>query len=269
MIDLVQATNNRGSTLDLSLIDSSNGFVMGEIEGLGPVKANIVSSSFAGGDGEQYQSSRRDSRNIVLHIGLEPDWSTETVSSLRKRLYQFFMTKSQVSLRFHEDDGLMVDIEGRVETCEPDIFTEEPAMVVSILCGEPDFVEPGSVTYNGATTDTETESIIDYDGTIETGIRLLLTPDRAVPDFTVYHRPPDGTLRQLVFEYPLVANDPLVISTISGDKGAWVGGISALYGITPQSTWIELQPGENYIRIYAEGLPIPFQIVYTNRYGGL
>lgn len=269
MINLIQATNNRGSTLDLPLDDASNGFVMGEVEGLGPVKANIVSSSFAGGDGEQYQSSRRDSRNIVLHIGLEPDWVTDTVSSLRRRLYSFFMTKSWVSLRLHDDDGLMVDVEGRVETCEPDIFTEDPAMVVSIICFDPDFIEPGNETFNGSTTATGTETLIDYDGTIETGIRFSMTVDRPLTEFTIYHRPPDGTLRQLVFEYALAVGDPLVISTVPGGKGAWIEQNSVLYGITPQSNWLELQPGENYIRVYAEGLPIPFQIVYTNRYGGL
>src|SRR5690242_8791578 len=128
MIVQVEATNSRGSVLELPIDDVLNGLVMQEIEGLDPVKATIVTSSFAQQDGVQYQSSRRDQRDIKLSIGLEPDYTVSTVRGLRSQLYRHFMPKSEVQLRFIDDDGLAVLISGRVETCEAPPFVEEPQM---------------------------------------------------------------------------------------------------------------------------------------------
>ena len=75
------------------------------------------------------------------------------------------------------------------------------------------------------------------------------------------------------FAGSLIADDVLVINTITGSKGATLTraavNSSVLYGVSAQSTWLELEPGENYIRVYATGAAIPFTIEYTNRHGGL
>jgi len=77
----------------------------------------------------------------------------------------------------------------------------------------------------------------------------------------------------LEFKEPVLLGDMLVISTISGDKGATLtraGSIkSVLYGITPVSNWINLFPGTNHIRVHADGAAIPFSIDYTTKLGGL
>jgi hypothetical protein len=71
----------------------------------------------------------------------------------------------------------------------------------------------------------------------------------------------------------LVAGDVLSINTVTGSKGATLtrAGVesSVLYGISPQSSWLELMPGVNTIRVYATGAAIPLSIEYINRYGGL
>lgn len=269
MINLVEVTNNQGSVLGLSLDQVESGLVLGEVEGLEPVKATIVSSSFAQQDGVQYQSSRRDQRDIKLNIDLEPDYAVDTVRSLRKQLYRFLMPKSAVKLRFHDDDGLVVDIEGRVESFDAPLFTDEPNASINIICFNPDFVETTSEEVPGNTVSTGTEFTIDYEGTVETGIIFTLNVNRAMPAFSIYHRWPDGTLRQLDWTYPLVNGNELIISTIPGEKSAKIAGTSVLYGITPQSNWIELQPGVNTFRVYSEGAAVPFTIEYTNKYGGL
>lgn len=274
MLTTIEARSRQGDLLSLPLDDDSSGFRVAKVEGLDPVKATLVSSAFANDDGEMYQSSRRETRNIKFNIELDPDPETDTVRSLRKKLYRFFMPESEVRLTFVLEEGLDVDIVGRVESCETDHFSQEPAVDISIICFEPDFYDPTPVVVTGTTTAGDTPMTITYDGTTETGIQLVLNVDRALPEFTVYHIPPNDSVRTLEFDnFPLQAGDVLTISTVSGSKGATLvrAGVtsSVLYGISPQSNWIELMPGDNGIRVYAEGAAVPLSIEYINKYGGL
>lgn len=273
MMTMVQAINAQGELLSLPLDDISNGFSVEDIDGLDPVKATIVSSSFATLDGTQYQSSKREPRDLKLTIGLEPDWASTTVRDLRHRLYSFFMPKSEVHLRFHDSSGLIVDISGRVETCAAPMFVQEPKMEVNVVCFKPDFIDLTPVIFSGNTVSTTTMSEIDYLGTVESGIIFRLYPNRALTEFTIYHQPPDGNLRTLDFATALASGQVLTITTIPGSKGAILNtsgvNTSVLYGISPQSNWIEFQPGVNKIRAYATGAAIPIQIEYTHKYGGL
>lgn len=273
MLNLIEVRNAQGSLLGLPLDDISNGLVVEEVEGLDPVKATLVSSSFAQLDGEQYQSSKRERRDITLKIGLEPDYETTTVRDLRKRIYEYFMPKTQVTLRFYMSDGLTVEIQGRVESCETALFSAEPTMDISVACFDSDFYEIEPVVYPGNTTSTEFGQVLPYNGTVETGIEFVLNVNRDISEFTIYHNPPDGSLRSLEFSSPLTIDDVLTITTTPGNKSAMVTKSgqdgSVLYGISPQSNWIELLKGDNNIRVYAEGLPIPYTITYTNKYGGL
>lgn len=276
MLTRVEARTRQGTLLSLPLEDVLNGYIVEEIEGLGPVKATLVSSSVANEDGEQELSSRREARDIKLKLGLEPDYQTTTVRSLRQRLYSFFMTKRQVFLRFIDDDGLEVDIVGRVETCEPSIFSNEPAMDISVHCYNPDFVVPLPTTLSGMTVETSSEADtteIEYDGTVDTGIVVTLEVNRTESALTIYNLGPDDVLRQLDFSAPLVAGDKVRISTVAGAKGAILtrAGVesSVLYGVSPQSNWIKLMEGTNRFRVYATGAPIPYTLEYLTRYGGL
>lgn len=273
MITKVEVRTPAGTLLTLQLDDTSDGFVVEDISGLDPVKATIVSSGFANLDGAQYQSSRRETRNIVMTIGLEPDYSTNTVRDLRTHLYQFFMPKALVSLRIYMADGLTVDISGRVESFEAQLFTREPQIAISLICFDPDFVELDPVVIDDETVADSSEFLVAYDGTSETGIMFVLNVDRTLTEFTIYHRPPDDIVRSLDFAAALVADDVVTIDTVVGEKSAVLTRASTdssvLYGVSPQSNWISLQPGDNYLRVYAVGDPIPFSIQYTTRHGGL
>lgn len=274
MLSRVEVRTRQGVLLKLPLEDAENGLAVLDIQGLNPVQATLVSSGFAGMDGQQYHSARREARNIKLAIGLEADYVDTSVQDLRRRLYGFFMPKSEVNLRFVMDTGLYVDISGRVETFETPLFSKEPAVDISLMCFSPDFVDPNPVTISGVSTALEDETLVTYpDDGVDTGIMFTLRPNRSLTEFTIYHRPPDEIIRTMDFSIPLLDQDVLKISTVTGDKWATLTRAnvvsSALYGVSPRANWIELQPGDNYIRVYAEGAPVPFEIEYTARYGGL
>lgn len=273
MITKFDVMNTRGTQITFELENVSSGFVVYPIDGMGPVKATIVTSSFAGLDGTQYQSSHREMRNITFKFGLEPYDPLTSVEHLRATLYKYFMPKSAIGMKFYTSEGLEVYISGIVESCDPDIFTAEPTMVVSVLCFDPDFFDPIPIGINGMTTAEETEMLVTYDGTVESGIKFRLLLDRTVSEFSIYHRTPDGSLSILEFDASMVSGDVLTINTVPGNKYATIrragSDTSVVYGVASFSRWIELQPGDNQIRVYATGAPVAFDIEYTNKYGGL
>jgi len=276
MLTVVEAENDQGALLTMALSDVSDGIILKEVDGLGPVKATLVSSSFAGIDGEQYHSARREPRDIKLKFGMEPMYGGTSVREIRKRLYKHFMTKRNVNLRFYMEDGLVVNISGKVESNDPPMFTREPEMEVVVRCFKPDFVDPTPVTVSSTSTSATgvLTELVEYDGTAETGIVLTVNVDRTLSEFTFYHQGPDGVLSSMDFAASLLAGDVLTISTVSGNKYATLirGGTSIpiVYGISPYSKWTELLEGDNYIRLYTDGVSgVPYSIEYTNRYGGL
>lgn len=273
MLTKVEARSDNGTLLNLPMMDVSEGFIIQDIDGLDPVKATLVSSSFANLDGEQYQSARREKRNLVFTLGLEPDFATQTVRGLRSRLYGFFMPKSNVNLRFISDDFPTVDISGRVESFESDLFSKDPAVKLSLLAFNPDFYEPTSVLFNGNSVANATETLLSYTGTVESGIKFRLMVDRVITGFTIYNTPADDSLRSLEFLSPLQAGDVVEINTSSGAKGATLTragvGTSILYGVSPYSNWIELFPGTNRLRVVVSGAPMAYTLEYTTKHGGL
>ncbi len=273
-ITKVEVRTPLGALLTLTLEDPTNGYLVEDILGIDPGKSTFSSSVFANFDGAKYDSSRRELRNILLKLKLEPNFVTQmTVRQLRTNLYAFFMPKTEVSLRFFMADGLTVDISGRVESCEAPPFTQEPRATISILCFDPDFLALTPVVVSGNTVSTLTEFHIDYPGDISTGFTFVLNVDRTLGEFTIYHRPADNVLRTFDFESSLIAGDILTVSSIDGNKGVTLnrsGTLSSLlYGKTPQSNWLKLMNGDNRLRVYATGAAIPFTITYTPRYGGL
>ena len=273
MLKQLDVTNRRSMTLSLEMLENDTGYQIADIDGLDPVKATLVSTSFATMDGSQFQSARRGARNIKLILDLQPDFDVNTYTTLRKNLYTYFMPKSQVNLRFYQTSGLYLDIVGIVEEHSAPLFSEDPTVTISLMCFQPDFVDPRMVTYEGNTVASGTTHAIDYPGTVESGTVLTLHVDRSLSAFTIYNTGEDGILQQLDFAASLLDGDELVISSIRGSKGITLTraavSSSYLYGRTAQSAWIELIEGINQFRVYALGDPIPYTLEYLVRYGGL
>lgn len=273
MLTRVEVQSAQGALLDLPLEDLVTGFLLDEVEGLDPVKATITTSSFANLDGSQYQSSRREDRNIVLTILLEPDWSAnQSVSDLRRSLYDYFMPKSPVNLTFYSTSGNPVKIAGRVESFETPLFSADPAVKISIICFDPDFYEEVPLTIAGNTTATTTYVPHDYTGTAETGVLFTLNVNRTLGSFSIDVATALGQ-QTLSFTGSLLAGDVVKINTTPGVKSVRLTRAGAessfLWGVSPESDWVSLKPGSNDIRVFATGAAIPFTMDYIRKYGGL
>lgn len=272
MITQLEITSSTGVVLILPLQDQSNGFIVQDITGLDPVAATIVSSSFAQLDGEQFQSSKRVKRNIVLTLGYDPDYISSTVRVLRAQLYAFFMPKSSIVMVFRDDEGPDLTINGMVETFVAPLFAKDPNATISILNFDPDFIDPTVNTVSGFTTQGTDEVEIDYAGTVDTGILFTLNVDRVMSNFTLYNRTSEGT-QNAQFIADLAIADILEINTQPGNKSILntSGGTesSLLYGLSPYAAWITLEPGQNFFRVLVDSAGTPYTITYTDRYGGL
>lgn len=273
MLKQLDIKNRRGATLVLPMEENNSGYQVANIDGLNPVKATLVSSSFAGLDGAQFQSATRGPRNIKLSLDFQPDFQTETYTSLREKLYSFFMTKSTVNLRFYKTSGLYLDIEAVVEDVVAPMFEKDPDATISLMCFQPDFIDGRKIILEGATVSNDTVEEIVYPGTVESGTVLTLNANRTIPEFTIYNTAEDGMLYQLDFTREVIPGDKLIISSLRGAKGITLirSGVSSsyLYGKSAQSSWIELFEGVNQFRVYCPGDPVPYELEYVVRYGGI
>lgn len=274
MLNMVEVRTEKGDLLNLPIADISQGYAITDIEGLDPVKATIISSSFALMDGAQYQSARTEPRNILLKMNLEPDYVDNDVSSLRHRLYSFLMPKSRVRLRFISDDGQIREIFGRVESFDSNMFSREPGVVVSFICHQPYFYDPEPMIIEGTTTPGFGFTSFEYDGSVATGFKFRLLANRSVPDgFAIEIQYSTSSTQFLTYSGEILNGDILQINTQPGAKGATLfrgaGESSALFGITPQSTWLNLTPGDLAIRVYIFGDPVPYTLEYTKMFGGI
>jgi hypothetical protein len=250
------------------------------IDGLGPVKADIARTPFASGRGALYQGSTTPDRNIVFTLGFNPDWEgLQTIASLRQILYRYFMPEQWCKLRFFSQELPDVDIEGYVESCEPNMFSQDPEMQVSIICPKPDFIEVDATIYNGVVDDGTLELVFDYSGTIDTGYELRVDFTADNPDYngpiTITHTAfqedqmfkvdPVQVDGLRYFKMSSVANAKRVQNVTKAD-----GTLTNLLAVmTGDSVWPVLKPGENVLKVAASENGQAWTMAYFNRYGGL
>jgi hypothetical protein len=274
MIEKVEIRTAQGGLLTLPLQDISEGFVVQDIDGLDPVDAVLVFSSFAGQDGSQFQSARRENRYLTLRIKYEPDPAVTTASKLRQKLYGYLMPKSVVQLRFYDDElPAPVNILGRVSKFNSPRFVKDPDATIELTCEIPDFDTLVTKTFGANSTSGTTETTRTYDGSVETGVLFRFEIDRNISGFTIYATDESNTQRSLVFTDLLEEDDVIEISTRPGNKYArrTRAGVteSVLHAVSPSSNWINLYPGTNKIRVLVPGAGIPWTMEYTDKYGAL
>jgi len=248
------------------------------IEGLNPVKASISGSPMAVVDGTSFTGANVLSRNIVLTLGLNPNWIEWTFESLRKLLYAYFTPKSLTRLRFSSDDMPEVQIEGYVEDVSVNQFSKDPELLVSILCPDPHFtaVEPEIIT--GQTIhemgDFET---IQYDGNVPAGILLDVAYVSGTEPESIAIQIGDPAITHFMTEASVDSMKYFQMSSIPMNK--FVQNVDLSTGhiinlldhvhIQQGSAWPTLQPGENHFHVITDAGVQDFTLKYYERFGGL
>lgn len=249
-----------------------------DIQGLGPVKAELQSTPFATGRGELYQGSSTGKRNITLNLGFNPNWANQTISSLRQMLYAYLLPEAWVKLRFFSDEMPTVDIEGYVESLEPNIFSQDPQLQASIICPKPDFTEIDATILRGIVDDGTHEEVFDYIGTVPVGFELRIDGTGANASYTGPVSVSLTFIETEIFEVDSVTIDTtryLKLSTRSQNKRISSieladGSVTNLLSkVTDESLWPILRPGPNVLKVIANEPNQAWTFAYFNRFGGL
>lgn len=271
MLNAITIDGPRG-TLYLPLSDTSQGYVVKDIQGLDPVKATLTSSVLATMDGAIFQNSRREPRNITMSIGLESDYVTNDVAGLRTNLYAYLMPKGIVTLGIYRDSDLWARTAAVVENVDNNMFTADPQVDVSLMCYDPDLYAPAETIIQSMTNINGDVQDIQYPGTTDTGIVFDITVPVVSGEVRIVNTRPDGITLQTRVAGNFVAGDKLTIDTNPGNKRVHINrsgiDLSGLYLLDKTSSWIALQEGLNHVLVYFNGVPTQYTMRYIVKYGG-
>jgi hypothetical protein len=253
------------------------------ISGLGAADATIDSTPYGTIDGATITGATVNLRNIVLTLGFRPDVpSGKSVSILRDEVYRYFMPKSYVTLTFERLGQPTVRISGMVEKLEPNHFSNDPEVQVSILCADPNFraTTPTVVTgtcLQASDNNAGNYTLIDYAGNVPTGVALTIEGNTASLADS-WHLVTAAPLIQdfYIYAYVLTNTNDVLYSSIDGEKYFKDSGNDSLLNrVVDGSDWIKLHPGSNLFAFAAENLTIAsndrptWTMTYYARFGGI
>ena len=235
--------------------------------GLGPVGADVVTSSMGMVDGEKFNSARVGRRNVVLTVAI-----TGNVEANRIRLYRWFTPKQPVKL-YYKNGARDVYIEGHVETCTPSQFEEVQRVQISIICEQPYLIGaaeivsdvsgitslfsfPFSIASGGIPfSDLSAEyAILRNSGDVPTGFVATIYARADVTGPVIYNTITNEAFRA---SGTLEAGHTMTIDTRSGNKRLTITNpsgrmVNALYRKRKDGVWLQLESGDNYISYSAE-----------------
>jgi len=250
-----------------------------DITGLGPVKATINTSPYGSMDADFYTGGHVGQRNIVMRLGFNPDYVTETVATLRDKVYNYFMSKQPVTLRLFRDNGPAVEIDGITESCEPNIFAQDPEIAVSVICPDPDFVAVSPSIIDGIANENPDSSDFTLIGNIDTSGRVVISANAGDATYTGLVTLEHQTLAPGVNNFKVTGTiDPAETLVIDSARGAKVAQNivgpetnNLLNTMTDDSVWLTLRPGTNKFRVLLEAgaTDHPWELTYYERFGGL
>lgn len=262
-------------TLNLASLPELDILEVVDIQGLDPVKASINTVSLASVAGEEEVGTTIPSRNIVLLLRGNPDYSNWTPYTLRQLVYTYFTPENRVRLVFSRSDDPddNVEIFGKVESCDASSFTEDIDYVVSIICPDPYFTAVTPTESSGSTVTTMGTDVVTYEGNVPVGFFLTVTKDSNDASFVNVQLGDSD----LYFNVTTVVNDSLRFEMDSRSKKKMVRqvdtgtgtAVSALRGLQDGSQWPLLEKGDNIFNVITDTGGQSYQLKYFAKYSGL
>lgn len=281
----------RGNRLPLATNDL---FELTHVDGMTTAATSIASSTMGGADGDIVNNVQANPRPIVIDLRVK---SGVNVEDAKRAILRVVKIKQLGTLEWTQNDKTVV-ISGIVESVDMPRWTNAVTMQIAMYCSQPywedvDFVvqqisEAIDLHYF---TDSETEMLYfptsgipmgEYDtirtkrfhnsGDVAVGMEISIVAFATVTNPTIY----DENGRFLGVGYgdgakrvQLAAGDNVVITTHKGSKDIKLNGKSILSKLRPQSTWLQLEAGDNLFTINSDDDNLDnmtFSLVYKQRY---
>lgn len=233
------------------------------ITGLNPPQAQINLSTIVGLDGAKFNSSKLNTRNLVLTVKINGN-----VEQNRLQLYKYFPTKEHCTF-YYTNNSLDVYIEGYVENVECDYFTNSETAQISIICPQPYFKSIDEIIVDSSnvfaqfefpfsidigdpviisTIEDEDSIVVNNASESSTGAIITINILEAINSIELKNT---VTGEDMVLDYSFAENDTIVINTNKGSKSITLirGGVSSnLFSALQQgSDFIQLLQGVNRI----------------------
>lgn len=298
MIKSITVTNYLGDSLVLNLArPEESGFVVKSVTGLGPGTANINTTEVSTNDGVLYNSSRLSTRNIVITLGFL--WK-DSIEDVRQKSYKYFPIKKKLTLLI-ETDNRQAEIEGYVETNDPNIFSKEEGADISIICPNPFFYSSGADGSNTTvfygidpmfefpfgneslydallemgSIQNQHEKVITYNGDAEIGVTITIHAIGEASNITIYNT---GTREIMKIDTEklsaltgsgIIAGDDIVICTVKGNKSIKLlrsgKTTNILNCLDKNADWFQLAKGDNIFAYTAQSGSSNLQFKIDNR----
>lgn len=282
MIKSITVTNYLGETKKYELgRPELSGLAITQIDGLGPVKSDILTTDISSSDGASFNSARTGIRNIVIYFDFR---FAKDVEAARHETYKYFPKKKKLTLLI-ETDTRTCEAYGYVEDNNPDIFSETETTQISIICPDPYLhaIEKKQAMLAGIepmfefpfSNESLTEDLIVfseirnlnmsnivYKGDADIGMIIRIVAIGDAGNITIYNL---DTRESIFINAAKIATitgsgikygDEIIISTVKGNKYIRLlrnGVYTNIFNvINRQTDWFQLRKGNNRFSFVAE-----------------
>ena len=245
-------------TTDLPIVNAlpSDRYILKNADGLGPPEVDVIIADTVNAGGV-YQSRRTQSRELVITIGLNPDYNVgQTPADLRTELYGL-LTPSQedkVTVTIMDGDTPLANTEGYTKRIEIVPFNKEPEVQVTIACLQQYLLAPANLYIipggsPGVMPPTGVEIPFDITnaGTATTGFYMEIVITSPQPQFYIA----DSFGHKMYITNYFYHGDTLILDTRPGFRGIRYkeSGSSTesniIHSLSSDSTWLMLYGGVN------------------------
>lgn len=302
MIRQIKITNynDEEKTLYLTDPESSGGFAIEKIDGLGPIKANVITTNIANLDGAIFNSARANYRNVVFSLYFV---GVSDIEDIRMSTYRWFPLKQKIKITIKTDQRECECI-GYVESNRPNIFSKNEKTTISVICPDPylysvteteiKFADTNNLFEFPFSNESTSEDLIifsnyeskrrealEYTGDFETGILIKIHILGPVEGIVLYHinsgkemAIDTGKIESLTGS-GLNYGDTIYINTKNGEKSVQLlrnGDYTNILNCLDRNPdWFQLVKGNNEFAFTATTGEefIEMSLTYKNAYEGV
>lgn len=245
-------------------------FVVRSIDGLDPPgkTVSIGSSLYEGG---YLQGSRPINREIVILIGMQPNYSIgETPGDLRDMLYSVLTPKLNVPVSFSLlDDAstVLVTTYGEISKFDSPLFDKDPIAQITMPCTSAFFTKP-LYAHPSPGTLLKNPITITNTGNAPTGFDLSITLTAAMSSFSLTNGNGTG---KILLTNPFTIGDVIRIVTIAGSRNVTLTRAGVTTSLLPKlsmdSDYLQLHGGVNTLTPSSTNFDITALSFYPRYWG--
>ena len=268
-------------------------FYLTNVDGMTEAATDVSTVVIGGVDGDTVNNIQAQPRGIVMDFRIK---SGVNVEDAKRAVLQIVKLKQQCTLQWTQNNRTL-QIQGIVDGVEMPRFNNKVAMQISIHCGQP-FWEDVNQTVNEISEavplhwftdvvgdmlyfeeegralgaiDTSRTRIFINSGDVAVGMTIEVLAYGTVTNPIIYDS--NGNYFGVGYgskSLVMSEGDVLTIVTVKGNKSVTLNGTTNLLDIVkPNSTWLQIDAGENEFSINSDDADtdnMAFTLNYTQRY---